>query len=153
MQWYAMPCAGHPITHPRRYPDATQRGHQMPTLKLTQAAVDKLKPPATGRVEYWDSQLPGFGLRVSDTGRKTWQALYRVDGKMVREKLGTVAQIQSVADARERARQSMTKARSGAHPVEERRRKQEEDRCQAEAETARKQNTLSAAIDRYLAQR
>jgi integrase len=125
----------------------------MPTLKLTQAAVDKLKPPVTGRVEYWDSQLPGFGLRVSDTGRKTWQALYRVDGKMVREKLGTVAQIQSVADARERARQSMTKARSGAHPVEERRRKQEEDRCQAEAETARKQNTLSAAIDRYLAQR
>ena len=78
----------------------------MPTLKLTQVAVDKLKPPATGRVEYWDSQLPGFGLRVSDTGRKTWQALYRVDGKMVREKLGTVAQIESVADAREQSIQS-----------------------------------------------
>jgi integrase len=125
----------------------------MPTLKLTQAAVDKLKPPATGRVEYWDSQLPGFGLRVSDTGRKTWQALYRVDGKMVREKLGTLAQIESVADARARARQSMTKARAGAHPVEERRRKHEEDRRHDEAETARKQNTLAAAIDRYLVER
>jgi integrase len=125
----------------------------MPTLKLTQAAVDKLKPPAAGRVEYWDSQLPGFGLRVSDTGRKTWQVLYRVDGKMVREKLGTVAQIESVADARARARQSMTKARAGAHPVEERRRKQEEDQRQAEAEIARKQNTLAAAIDRYLVER
>jgi integrase len=64
-----------------------------------------------------------------------------------------LAQIESVADARGRARQSMTKARAGAHPVEERRRKQEADRFQAEAETARKQNTLSAAIDRYLVER
>ena len=40
----------------------------MPTLKLTQAAVERLKPPASGRVEYWDSQLPGFGLRVSAPG-------------------------------------------------------------------------------------
>jgi integrase len=125
----------------------------MPTLKLTQAAVTNLKPPARGRIEVWDSQLPGFGLRISDTGRKTWQAFYRVDGKMVREKLGTLAQIQNVADARELARQSMTKARTGAHPVEDRRRKEEEERHQVELEEARKKNTLAAVIDRYLAER
>jgi integrase len=125
----------------------------MPTLKLTQAAVDKLKPPARGRIEVWDSLLPGFGLRISDTGRKTWQALYRVDGKMVREKIGTVAQICSVADARKLAQLSMTKARAGAHPVEEKRRNQEDDRRQAEAATARKQNTLAAAIEHYLVER
>jgi integrase len=125
----------------------------MPTLKLTQAAVNNLKPPMRGRIEVWDSQLPGFGLRISDTGRKTWQAFYRVGGKMVREKLGTLAQIQNVAGARELARQSMTKARSGAHPVEDRRRREEEERCQAEAEEARRKNTLAAAIDRYLAER
>jgi integrase len=125
----------------------------MPTLKLTQAAADKLGPPASGREEIWDSQLPGFGLRISSSGRKTWQALYRVDGKTVRETLGTLAQIPKVADARELARQSMTKARSGTNPVEERRAREEEDRRQAEVEEARKRNTLAAAIDRYLAER
>jgi integrase len=133
----------------------------MPTLKLTQAAVERLKPPASGRVEYWDSQLPGFGMRLSaprpgkkeETARRVWQAFYRVDGKMVREKLGTLAQTPSVADARELARQSMRKARAGGHPVEDRRRKEEEERKQAEAEEARKKNTLGVVIDRYLAER
>jgi integrase len=125
----------------------------MPTLKLTQAAVNNLKPPLRGRIEVWDSQLPGFGLRISDSGRKTWQAFYRVDGKVIREKLGTLAQIQNVADAREMARQSMTKARSGSNPVEDRRKREDEERRQAEAEEARRKNTLAAVIDRYLAER
>jgi integrase len=71
----------------------------------------------------------------------------------VREKLGTLAQIPNVADARELARQSMTKARTGANPVEDRRRKEEKERRQAEAAEARKKNTLAAVIDRYLAER
>src|SRR5215831_2779445 len=125
----------------------------MPSLKLTQAAVERLKPAPSGRIEAWDSQLPGFGLRIAASGLKTWQAFYRVNGKMVREKLGTLAQIPNVADARELARQSMTKARSGAHPVEDRRRKEEEKRLSAKAEEARKKNTLAALIDRYLAER
>jgi hypothetical protein len=125
----------------------------MPSLKLTQAAVGRLKPPPSGRIEVWDSQLPGFGLRIAPRGLKTWQAFYRVNGKMVREKLGTLAQIPNVADARALARQSMTKARAGAHPVEDRRRREEEERKVAEAERARKKNTLGAVIDRYLAER
>jgi len=32
----------------------------MPTIKLTQAAADKLKPPAEGSVTYWDNQCPSF---------------------------------------------------------------------------------------------
>ena len=125
----------------------------MPTLKLTQAAVNNLKPPPSGRVEIWDSQLPGFGLRISDKGRKTWQAFYRVGGKMVREKLGTVVQIPNIGDARELARQSMTQARAGTNPVEERRCREEEDRRQVEAEELRRKNTLGAVIDCYLAER
>jgi integrase len=131
----------------------------MPTLKLTQAAVDRLKPPASGRVEYWDSQLPGFGLRVSaprpgnKDGRKIWQAFYRFEGRMVREKLGTLDEIPSVAEARERARESMTKARAGANPVEERHVKEAEERRQVEIEEARKSNTVATVIDRYLAER
>src|SRR5271167_2567878 len=96
----------------RRRPPGSRR---MPTIKLTQPAVDRLKPPASGRVEYWDNQLPGFGLRVSDSGRKTWVALYRVDGRSVRETIGTTALIPSVADARAKARASMQRAREGVN--------------------------------------
>jgi integrase len=72
---------------------------------------------------------------------------------MVREKLGTLAQIPNVADARKLARQSMTRARTGENPVEDRRRKEEEERRQSEAEEVRRESTLAAVIDRYLAER
>ena len=75
----------------------------MPTIRLTQRAIETLKPPAAGRVEYWDSHLPGFGLRVARSGRKTWVAMYRVDGKLIRETVGTLALIPNVAEARDRA--------------------------------------------------
>jgi hypothetical protein len=116
-------------------------------------AHNNLKPPTSGRIEVWDSQLPGFGLRISARGLKTWQAFYRVDGKMVREKLGTLAQIPNVGTARELARLSMTQARGGTHPVQERREREEEERRRAEVENAREKNTLAAMIDRYLAER
>ena len=124
-------------------------------MKLTQVAVDRLKPPATGRVEYWDSQLPGFGLRIAapragHDGRKTWQAMYRVSGKLVRETLGTVAAVPRVDDARDLARASMQKAQVGIHPVEQRRHVELQTQREAEAVAARSRDTLTAAIDRYL---
>jgi hypothetical protein len=85
----------------------------MPKIKLTQPAVDKLKAPASGRVEFWDSQLPGFGLRISDRGRKTWIAMYRVNGKLVRETIGTAAIIPNVGDARARAREAFRRLNPG----------------------------------------
>jgi integrase len=118
----------------------------MPTTKLTQAAVDKLKAPDVGRVEYWDSQLPGFGLRISNSGRKTWVALYRVSGQLVRETIGTSALIPNIADARERARQSMQKAQAGHNPVAEKR-----ERGRAAAVAAEKPpQDFRAIADRYL---
>jgi integrase len=110
-----------------------------------QAAVEKLKAPDVGRVEYWDSQLPGFGLRISSSGRKTWVALYRVGGKLVRETIGTAAVIPNVADAREQARQSMQKAQAGRNPVAERR-----ERDRAAAVAADKPDGFRAIADRYI---
>jgi integrase len=124
----------------------------MPCLKLTQAAVERLKPPVSGRVDYWDTVLPGFGLRLSALGRRSWQVMYRVDGRKVRETLGTVAGIPNVADARTRARASIGKAQAGIHPVEERRRQRLEERRRAAAEEARRRDTVAAVLDRYLAQ-
>ena len=118
----------------------------MPTIKLTQPAVERLKAPASGRVEYWDLQLPGFGLRISESGRKTWVAMYRVGGKLIRETIGTAAVIDNVADARERARQSMQKAQSGISPVAERRRREQA----LQAHGQRPPDTFQAVATRYL---
>ena len=147
----------------------------MPTLKLTQATVDKLtwssalalwraerperadKLPPSRRVEIWDVFLPSFGLRITDRDGKVWQCLFRVNGKMVRESLGSFAQVPKVEAARELARRSMTKARDGVNPVVETRQveaeKARQAEAEAEAEAIRKANTLSAVIKRYLAER
>jgi integrase len=130
----------------------------MPTTKLTQAAVEGLKPPTSGRVEYWDSLLPGFGLRISaprrgsTDGRRTWQAMYRVGGRLVRETIGSAAVI-SLAEAREIARQSLRKVQQGIDPAAERRRAEEAAAREAEEAAARVRDTLGAVIERYLAER
>lgn len=121
-------------------------------MKFTQAAVERVKPPASGRVEIWDTQLPGFGLRISCTGRLTWQCLYRVHGTRVRETLGTMAQIPKVDKARSLARESLNKASAGLHPAKARKHAAEEERRQIDAEAARQRDTLAAILDRYVAE-
>src|SRR5262249_15113008 len=96
---------------------------------------------------YWDSQLPGFGLRISETGRKTWVVMYRVARKLVRETLGTVATIPSVRDARALARESLQKAQSGINPVELRRNGAMKA---AEEGRAKAAQTFAATVVRYL---
>jgi integrase len=119
----------------------------MPTIKLTQAAVEKLKPHAES-VTYWDNQCPGFGLRISPRDRRTWIAMYRVNKKPVMETIGTMAVIPKVEKARELARASMTQARDGVNPVEIRRKAEAEEQAKAEAEAF----TVRNAVDRYLAE-
>src|SRR3954454_3559397 len=114
----------------------------MPTIRLTQLAVDKLAPPATRRTVYWDRHLPGFGVRVTANGAKSWVAMYRVNGKAVMETIGTVARIPRVDDARQVARASMEKAAAGNNPVIEKR---------VEAVRAAT-NTTAAAVSQYLDQ-
>ncbi len=43
----------------------------MPKMKMTVRGVEGLKPPKSGQVDYWDTGLPGFGLRVSAGGKRT----------------------------------------------------------------------------------
>jgi integrase len=90
----------------------------MPQRSLTQLAVERLNPPKQGRVEYWDTRLPGFGLRISASGQKTWVAMYRVKGarQQIRETLGNLHEIPNVGDARARALVSLEQARAGIDP-------------------------------------
>ena len=83
--------------------------------RLTDLAVDRLKPPTAGRLDVFDSVLPGFGVRVSATGRRTWFVMYRHNGRQVRQALGeahrqndpTGAGV-TLAQARDAARKAMS---------------------------------------------
>ena len=112
----------------------------MPTIRLTQIAVEKLSPPSSGRIIYWDRHLPGFGLRLTSNGARSWVASYRVGGRKIMETLGAVAKTPKVEVARSLARASMEKAAAGTDPV-------------AEKRTAAKRNplnTVRAAAARWL---
>src|SRR5215217_5969920 len=98
----------------------------MPKLRLTATAVERFQAPKTGQVEYYDTHLPAFGLRVSYSGAKAWFVMTRVDGKLTRVTLGRHPAL-SFAGARDKARHAIEHARAGGDPrrleAEARRRK------------------------------
>ena len=88
----------------------------MPTIKFTTRSLDALKPPAEGRVEFWDMDTPGLGLRISDRGRRSWTLMYRVKGRQRRMTLGTYPSL-SLADARHNARDHLRDVAHGRDPA------------------------------------
>ena len=92
---------------------------------------------------HWDNHLPGFGLRITEKGARSWVAMYRVSGKPVMETLGQFARITKVDEARQLAREAMQRAASGEHPTEAKKRRQRE----AEKAAA---STFKAAAERYV---
>ena len=49
----------------------------MPKLKLTSAAIERLKAPDTGQTDYYDGALPAFGLRVGKS-KKMYFVIIRI---------------------------------------------------------------------------
>lgn len=72
----------------------------MAKKKLTNRAVKLLKPRRE-RFEVWDSSTPGFGVRVSPAGRRTFVYLYRFEGLARRMTLGVYPRM-GLATARAR---------------------------------------------------
>lgn len=85
-------------------------------VRLTDRNI-KRKPPATGQIELWDRHLPGFGLRISHGGKRTYNVMVRVDGKQRRLTVGN-AELLGLAEARDKAREIMRDAQRGIDPVE-----------------------------------
>jgi integrase len=112
----------------------------MPKKAITQLFLERIKPPKNGRIEYWDTGEPGLHLRITEQGKMTWAVMYRVNGKQVRETLGTLANIPKVSKARDLAAESKAKASGGVNPVEQRR----TEAIRAAA------NTVAGAVGRYL---
>ena len=90
----------------------------MPTIKFTDRSIKALKAPASGRIDYWAADLPGFGVRVSDSGRKTWGVMYRAGGVQRRLTLGTYPAI-GLASARKGARGTLHAVAHGKDPSAE----------------------------------
>ena len=90
--------------------------------KLTKRVVDATMP-TTRRFIVWDTELPGFGLRVEPTGRKTFVARYRAGGGrtgVLRQ--ATVGRYGAVSldEGRANAKKLLGAAASGKDPVGDR---------------------------------
>lgn len=88
----------------------------MAKAKLTQAAVEKVGAPAAGRVDLFDRHLPGFGLRVSAGGHRSWFVFFRIGGKQRRYTIATLLQMPEVAKARDAARAILQDVAKGIDP-------------------------------------
>jgi integrase len=113
----------------------------MPVLKLTDRRLKALKPPPSGRVDYFDSVLPAFGIRLSQTGAASWFCFYRIDGQQVRDIIGRFP-AKGLAEARELARGKLRLVERGRDP-------RQEDARQRATEAKRRAETFGAVADDY----
>jgi integrase len=102
---------------------------------LTDRGIASLKPP---RRLIWDAVVPGFAVRITDTGAKAFVLVTRFPGSRnpTARSLGKVGAI-SLEDARAKARDWLKLVTAGQDPVQ----------AQREAE----RDTLSAICEEYLA--
>jgi len=90
----------------------------MSKKNLTDAGVKNQKPPKEGQEEHFDLRLPGFALRVSEQGTKSWIVFYRIGGKQRRLTLGRYPALK-LSDARKEARAALDQVDLGIDPAEE----------------------------------
>jgi integrase len=84
-------------------------------LNLTHNTVAGLKPPPRGQADYWDTRTPGFGVRVSTGGAKTYVMMYRANGRKRRMVIGRFP-VMGLADARDKARKYLGQVAAGEDP-------------------------------------
>lgn len=91
----------------------------MPVLHFNSKSLDALKAKkGQSQVDYWDKSFSYFGLRVSGTGRKTWNVMYVHQGRLRRMTLGLYGDAGlSLADARRRAKEIHSAAAKGLDPA------------------------------------
>jgi integrase len=92
----------------------------LPTKKLTDLFVERVKPPPKGRVEYFDAAFGGLALRITEKGHKSWSLHYRLHGRLRRYTFGSYPAIKPV-QARREAQRALDRVREGIDPSEEKR--------------------------------
>src|SRR4051812_20071141 len=88
-------------------------------MKLTKRTIDAAKPTC-GRYVLWDSELPGFGLRISPASTKTFIVRYRPHGgRNAPRRFVTVGRygVLTPDQARDRARDILAEVALGKDPA------------------------------------
>lgn len=116
----------------------------MARLRLTEKGMQSL-----GSGEWWDVLLPGFGVRVLESGRASFFVRYRVRGKNRRLGLGYYPLV-SLADARGVARVKLAAVSEGRDPSAEARPETVAYLIDLFIERYAKPNKKSWAQDRYM---
>lgn len=113
----------------------------MSNRSITIRAIDAVKPCPTGDVYTWDTNLRGFGLRVTPKGVKSYVLQYRVNGGPSRRKtIGIHGSPWTTQTARKEAERLLMIVRQGIDPVE----------AQREAKRKEKALNVSAYCDFFV---
>lgn len=120
-------------------------------VRLSKRTVDAAQPQAT-RYTVWDSELKGFGLRVSPQGTKTFIVRYRIGGGRrgaLRQMVVAREGVLSAEGARERAKIALGRVADGQDPQGVKAQRREEltvselcDLYMAEGVATKKESTL-----------
>jgi integrase len=94
----------------------------MPNRPITLRTIGEIKPCPKCDVYTWDTNLRGFGLRVTPKGVKSYVLQYRVNGGPSRRKtIGMHGSPWTIQTARKEAERLLMIVRQGIDPVEQQR--------------------------------
>lgn len=121
---------------------------------LTDMQVKKAKSPARGQIDISDGGgVPGFALRVTHQGRKSFVLRYRVQagraiGKQRRYTLGRYPML-SLAEARAMAIEALATVATGGDPAAEKKEARERDFASAAVPLNTYQTVVEEFIEKY----
>lgn len=120
------------------------------TVRISKTSVEAVACPALGgRSTIWDTELKGFGLRVTSSGTRTYVLRYRMGGRNAAQRSVTIGQHGSpwtAEQARRRAAELLTMVRSGVDPASQR---QAADKETVDAQRSRADRMFDKLADRW----
>ncbi|WP_137391427.1 tyrosine-type recombinase/integrase [Rhodoligotrophos defluvii] len=91
----------------------------MPKERITNDTLKRLKPPATGNIIVWDTEVRGFGARITAAGAIAFIVNYTIHGRERRYTFGHYPHLPA-AEARKNAAALRQKVLLGADPMQDR---------------------------------
>ena len=121
-------------------------------MRFTKANVGKLTlPPGKTDFVHFDNALPGFGLRIRASGKRTWFIHKRTQDGVLKRTIGDIS-LFDLDEARTEARKILNKAEKLSLLDEEERQQREEQRRLQEEEHAKETITLASVANLYIAE-
>jgi integrase len=89
-------------------------------MKLTKRVLDTVKPDPSRVVFLWDEEVPGFGLRITSRGVRSFVVQYRNSSGATRRMTFGKFGVLTPEEARKMAKQTLAEAARGGDPAEKR---------------------------------